>query len=139
MELSLCHKLRFSNPYIFATQWRWPAIFQIMNTVRSNLKNQRFTSSGCNDISIKRFEFVSETQFLLIVCKILIFPPIHTLKAEKELWYFPPPSPPHPSNYLNSGVGEGGGKGGNIRALAALKVCICLVLHSNWELRVWSG
>jgi len=30
MELSRCHKLRFSNPYIF------PLIFQTMNSVRFN-------------------------------------------------------------------------------------------------------
>ena len=27
-ELSLCHKLGFSNPYIFGTQCRKPLIFQ---------------------------------------------------------------------------------------------------------------
>ena len=27
-ELSLCHKLKFSNPYIFLTGWRRPLIFQ---------------------------------------------------------------------------------------------------------------
>ena len=32
-ELSLCHKLRFSYPYIFATQCRRPKIFQIMKSV----------------------------------------------------------------------------------------------------------
>ena len=32
--LSLCHKLRFSNPYIFETQCRRPQIFQTMNSVR---------------------------------------------------------------------------------------------------------
>ena len=35
-ELSLCHKLWFSNAYIFATQCRRPQIFQTMNSVRSN-------------------------------------------------------------------------------------------------------
>ena len=33
-ELSLCHKLRFSYPYIFATQCRRPKIFQIMKSVK---------------------------------------------------------------------------------------------------------
>jgi len=38
-----------------------------MNSVKSNnlsLKYQRFTSSGCNDISIRIFKFVSKAQFL---------------------------------------------------------------------------
>ena len=32
-ELSLCHKLWFSNPYIFATQCRRSLIFETMNYV----------------------------------------------------------------------------------------------------------
>ena len=38
-----------------------------MNTVRSNilsLKHQRFTSSGCKNKGIRKFEFVARTQFL---------------------------------------------------------------------------
>jgi len=45
-DLSLCHKLRFSNPWIFANWWRKPLIFQTINSVRPNnlsLKYQRFT------------------------------------------------------------------------------------------------
>ena len=41
---SLCHKYKFSNPNIFATQCRRPQIFQTLNCVRSNtvsLKYQR--------------------------------------------------------------------------------------------------
>ena len=52
-ELSFCHKLYFSNLYIFATQCRRPVIFQTMNSVRPNnlsLKYQRFTSSDFKDI-----------------------------------------------------------------------------------------
>jgi len=67
MELSLCHKLWFSNPYILATQCRRPKLFQTMNTSRSNnlnLKYKRFTKSGCKDIGIKKLEFVAKTQFL---------------------------------------------------------------------------
>ena len=48
-KLSFCHKLEFSNIYIFATQCRRPLIFQTMNSVRSNnlsLKNQWYTPSG---------------------------------------------------------------------------------------------
>ena len=45
-DLSLCHKLLFSNPYISATQRHRPLIFQTMNSVGSNnlsLKYHRFT------------------------------------------------------------------------------------------------
>ena len=38
-----------------------------MNAVRSNnvsLKYQRFTSLGCEDIEIRKLEFVVKTQFL---------------------------------------------------------------------------
>ena len=54
-EMSLCHKLRCFNPYIFATQCRRPLTFQTMNSVRLNnlsLKYQRCTPSGCKDIGI---------------------------------------------------------------------------------------
>ena len=65
--MSHCHKLRFFNTCIFATQCRRPQIFQTMNYVRSNnlsLKYQRFTPSGCKDTGIGKFEFVAKTQFL---------------------------------------------------------------------------
>ena len=45
-ELSFCHKLYFSNLFIFATQCRRPLIFQTMNSVTPNilsLKYQWFT------------------------------------------------------------------------------------------------
>ena len=45
-ELSLCHKLKFSNLYVFAVK----CLFQTINPVRVNkpsLKYQRFTPSGC--------------------------------------------------------------------------------------------
>ena len=40
-----------------------------MNYVRSNnlsLKYHKFTSSGCKDIGIRKFEFVAKTQFLTV-------------------------------------------------------------------------
>ena len=67
-KLSLCHELRFSSPYIFATQCRRTYIFQTMNYVRSkdiDLKYQKFTLSGCKDIGVRISEFVAKTQFLL--------------------------------------------------------------------------
>ena len=39
-----------------------------MNSVRSNslsLKYQEFPPSGCQDIGIRKFDFVAKTQFLL--------------------------------------------------------------------------
>ena len=67
MELSFCHKLKFSKPYVFANQCRRPLIFQTLNFVRSknlSLKYQRTTPSVCNDIGIGKFEFLAKTQFL---------------------------------------------------------------------------
>ena len=54
-ELSLCHKLWFSNPYFFSTQCLRPYIFQAKYTDKSNnlsLKYQRFTPSGFKDLGI---------------------------------------------------------------------------------------
>ena len=48
-EMSFCLKLYFCNPYIFATRFRWPKIFQTMKSVRSksvSMKYQKFTPSG---------------------------------------------------------------------------------------------
>ena len=65
-ELSFCHKLLFSNHYIFGTRCCRPLIFQTMNYVRSNnhsLKYQRFTFSDRSDIGIRLFEFVTKTLY----------------------------------------------------------------------------
>ena len=68
--MSLCHKLWFSNPYIFGTQCLRPYLFQTKYSVRSNnlsLKYQRFTPSGSKDIGIQKFKFVTKALFLLFV------------------------------------------------------------------------
>ena len=84
-ELSFCHKLWFSNPVIFATRYCRSLIFQTMNcaSYSLSLKYQWFTPSGCKDIRIRIFEFVTKTQFLflfyilqkrkrnLLMCRIL--------------------------------------------------------------------
>ena len=67
-ELSFCNKLKLSNPYIFATWWYKPLIFQT-KIVWSNrihrLKYLRSTIFGCcKDKGIRKFEFVAKTQFL---------------------------------------------------------------------------
>ena len=67
--LSLCHKLWFSNLFIFATHYCRTYIFQTMNSVRSinlSLKYQRFRPSGCKDTDIRKFEFVAKTLLLLV-------------------------------------------------------------------------
>ena len=68
-EMSLCHKLWSSNPYICWCQRRKPLTFQTMTFVRSNninVKYQRFMTLGSKDIGIKNSEFVAQTQFLYI-------------------------------------------------------------------------
>jgi len=66
-ELSLCHKLKYSNPFIY---WTWCCrllIFQTKiiwcNKIHS-LKYLRSTTLGCRDIGIIKLEFVSKTQLL---------------------------------------------------------------------------
>ena len=66
-ELSLCHKLKFSNPYIY---WTWCCrllIFQTKiiwgNRIHS-FKYLRSTTLCCREIGIRKSEFVSKTQFL---------------------------------------------------------------------------
>ena len=66
-ELSLNHKLWFSNKNIFAIRFRRRWKFQTMNSVRSNslsLKYQGFPPLVCQDKRIGKFEFVAKTQFL---------------------------------------------------------------------------
>ena len=53
------------STYIFATLCFRPLIFQTMNSVRSRslgLKYQRFTTSGCKYIGIRKFEFEFESK-----------------------------------------------------------------------------
>ena len=66
--MSLCHKLWFYNPYIFATRCCRPKIFQTMNCYRSNylsLTLKMFTQSACKEIWIRKLEFVSKTQLVI--------------------------------------------------------------------------
>ena len=67
MEMSFCHKVWYSNSYIFATQCGKPLIFQTMNFVRSNdlsLIYKRLAPSGWKDLEIYKFKFLAKTQFL---------------------------------------------------------------------------
>ena len=75
-ELSLRHKLRFYNPYIFVAQCRRPLIFQTINSGRSNnqsLKYQRFTPTSCKDIGIRKFELVTISYNSMILSEILFY------------------------------------------------------------------
>ena len=59
---------------IFTSLCRKPLIFQTMNSDRSSnlsLKYHRFSSSGCKDIRIGKFEFVTKTHFLCHFCLII--------------------------------------------------------------------
>ena len=74
-EMSSCHKLYFFNLCIYATRSRRHLLFQTINSVWSNnisLKYYRFTSSGCKNIGIRKFEFVAKNHFLCLY-KFLIF------------------------------------------------------------------
>ena len=62
-ELSFCHKLWFSNSYNLTTRFPRPLIFQTINSVRTNslsLKYQRFTTVGCLDVGVRKYEFVAK-------------------------------------------------------------------------------
>ena len=63
-ELSLWHKLNFSNPYICGTWCCRLLIFQTKiiwcNKIHS-MKYLRSTSLGCKDIGIKILQFVAKT------------------------------------------------------------------------------
>ena len=51
--MSLCHKLKFSNPYIFANWWCKPLIFQtrvICPNRNHNLKYLRSTTLYCKEV-----------------------------------------------------------------------------------------
>ena len=66
-ELSLCHKLWFSDLNIFGTQCRKLLIFQtyiIWSNKSHSLKYQRFTTLESKDIGIRKSEFEAKTQFL---------------------------------------------------------------------------
>ena len=65
--MSHCHKLWFSNPYIFGTQCHKSLIFQtyiIWSNKSHNLKCQRSTTLKSKKIGIRKLEFVAKTQFL---------------------------------------------------------------------------
>ena len=63
---------------LFATQCFRPLIFQTMNYVRSNgssLKYQRFASSGCKDIGMRKFEFVAKKTSIFLSAKCVVLAP----------------------------------------------------------------
>ena len=57
-----CHKLKFAKPTVVNLRY-----VNLMNSVRSNnisLKYRRPTPTGCKDIGVRKFKFVTKTQFL---------------------------------------------------------------------------
>ena len=60
-ELSLNHKLKFSNPYIVVAWWTKPLIFQ---TWFDLIKFIFIFTLGCKEICIIKSVFVAKTEFL---------------------------------------------------------------------------
>ena len=63
-ELSLCHKLKFSPPYIFATWCSKSLIFQTWSSRICSFKYLRSTTLVCEDKGVRKSEFVENTHFL---------------------------------------------------------------------------
>ena len=62
-KMSFCHKLKFSNPYIFETWLCKASIFPtliIWSYRVHTLKYQRFITLGCKDIGIRKSVFVQK-------------------------------------------------------------------------------
>ena len=75
-ELSLCHKLKFSNPYIFSTWQYKPLIFQtqiIWSNRIYSLKYLISTTLAGKDIVVNKLEFVTKTQFFEIFREIISY------------------------------------------------------------------
>ena len=71
-RLSLCHKLWFSNPHIFATQDYRPLIFQTINSVSSNSAiYQMVTPSGCTNIRSRIFQTLINWSIRILKFEIL--------------------------------------------------------------------
>ena len=97
---------------MYATVINFPCIstlFQTMNSVRTkcmSLKVLRFTTSGCKDIVVRKFEFVAKTQFLRVRKNYLY--PTNGLYLGKSLSFNPPgvnkypPSPWFTDNHNNN-------------------------------------
>jgi len=59
--INACQKLINLNSFIFATWWY---ISNLENVILENLAYQKSTNLGCKDMGIKKWEFVTKTQFL---------------------------------------------------------------------------
>ena len=57
-DMSMCHKLKFANPFIFAP---YGVSFDILNWdyFIHSLHYRRFMTHGCKDLGIKKSEFVA--------------------------------------------------------------------------------
>ena len=67
-------------------------LFQTLKSVKSknlSLTYQRYTLSGCKDIEIRKFEFVTKTQFFLEIIHFkLCTPKINELSFCQKLYFF---------------------------------------------------
>ena len=66
-KLSIWHKLKFSNPYIYATWWCKTFYFKFRFLIYNRILSLKYLSSttlGCKDKGIRQFEFVAKTHFL---------------------------------------------------------------------------
>ena len=70
-EMSFCHKLKFSNPYIFTIWWCKPLIFQTL---------------GSKDIEIRKVEFVAKTQLLSLKNCAIFFLLINAFWKAIKYW-----------------------------------------------------
>ena len=91
--MSLCLKIWFSNPNIFATLCRSPEIFQIMNYVGSNnIRFKYWIQSIFKAIGILKSLFVEKTQFLYFSCvfslKQCFFTNVLRRYKDKKIWDF---------------------------------------------------
>ena len=71
-----CHKLWFSNPYIFVTQYwcnlRYFKLWILLDWIIKVWSIKRFTLSGCKDIELRQIEFVANKYSISLVS--LFFP-----------------------------------------------------------------
>ena len=89
-ELSFCHKLKSSNPNIFAASWCKALIFQILIVLSisiNSLKYLRSSTLGYKDIEIRKSEYVAKIKFLSGSAKnILWLLTLFTKNVYRRVW-----------------------------------------------------
>ena len=101
-EQSFCHKLKSSDPNIFATGWRKPLIFQtqiILSISINSFKYLRSTTLGYKDTEIRKPAFVAKTELLFNVFNNFyrpVFGPFYILPVTRAGHV-----PPLPNRFVN--------------------------------------